>query len=333
MRQGRHQDAISLANDVLAGIRLLGRRDLVAQCHLLLSSVYFRMGVYAEAKSHAEAAIYHYTWEVEDDEKCGCAYDFLGLACKNLGLWRDAETNFRAALHRYQLCGAADRTLLTSLNLAIVLRKMGKMSEAIAILRQGLSIANRPRNELQICRYSLELANIAVIKRDAEEARRHCEAAAKIADTHDYRRERVLAKEIEGDIACVDKDYEASIRLYKQGLTEARRFGGGSDLEYELLGRVARAYLAMHESEKAREAAEAAIELASSCGDTYEHALSLRTLGEIEILEGRSGCGIDHLRQSLGMLLSLSAWSHETALAKLTLGRGRGRYKKCAGEV
>jgi len=319
--KGDFVDAAAIADNVLREFRDIGDREWIALAHLLSSAIKIRLGSYKEAKVHAEAAVYQYTWEVKDDNSLGRAYDLMGVACKNLGAWSEAESNFRQALSVYDRAVGPLDMLRTSLNLAVLLRKLGKLEESMEVCKEALRIADEKGVKIYQCRFRLEIANISTIEREVEEAERYLAKACEIAEQCSFRREAVLVKETRGDVACLRGDFQAALHVFLEALKEARATAPGGDLEYEVLGRLARVYLAMGSAEKARQYAEAAIEYAAKCGDVYEHALGLRALGEIEIGEGRGGCGIDHLRQALSMLAEISAWSHETAVTEMTLGK------------
>ena len=312
---------IDLTERLLDRFRDLNLRDKVARCHLLLSGLFLRTGDYGQAKAHSEAAVYFCTWEIDDSALLGDAHNNLGLALKNLGAWDEAERNLRAAVDAYRGARDALRDLRASLNLAILLRKMGKVAEASDICEEGIRLAQKKRIPIGICRYALELANIDVIKRDVDEGREHLRIAREVAGAHSYQREIILAHEIEGDLLDVRGNSERALDAYLEGLDLARALAGDGDLPCELLRRAAGVCLKMERVAEGRQYVDEALRLAEKAGDAYEHGVCLRILGGLEMADGMSGCGFEHLQESVHELAALSPWSHELGITQLLLGR------------
>jgi DNA-binding NtrC family response regulator/tetratricopeptide (TPR) repeat protein len=313
--------AIELTARLLGKFRDLNLRTKVARCHLLLSGLLLRTADYTGAKAHGEAAIYFSTWEIDDRLLEGDAHNNLGLALKNLGIWEEAERHFRDAIDAYGSIGGNLRDLRASLNLAILLRKMGKIGEAGEICIAGLKKSERMEVPIGVCRYSLELANLSVIKRDIEEGRRYLRVARDTAEQHGYQRERILAHEIDGDLLDLKGDPRAALDTYELGLDLARELARGGDLEAEFLGRAARICLKLGNTTGTRHYVERALNLNEETNDAYEHGLCLRTLGELELAEGIEGCGIAHLEESIQELSRLSPWCHDLAASEAALGK------------
>jgi tetratricopeptide (TPR) repeat protein len=312
--------AIDLTDSLLVRFRALNLRDKAARCHLLLSGLYLRTGDYVQAKAHAEAAVYFCTWELDDKALLGDAHNNLGLALKNLGAWDEAERNLAAAVDAYSGAGDTLRNLRAALNLAILLRKMGKIAEAAEICEDGIRLAQENRIPIGICRYALELANIDVIKRDAEEGWEHLRIARENAEEHAYQRELILTYEIEGDLLGVKGDFERALTTYMKGLGMARALAGDGDLACELLRRASDACLRTGRAREGRQLVDEALHIADQTNDAYEHGVCLRILGALEISQGMQGSGFEHLRESARELADLSAWCHELGVTELLLG-------------
>lgn len=282
------------------------------------------------AKQHAEASVYLYKWEIDNPGLLGAAYNNLGIANKNLGLWGQAEDGFGEALNAYGRTREPVKSLATSQNLGVLLRKMGKIGQAEALCREGLHLSDVMALPLLKCHFALELGNISVIKRDATECTRHLAIARGIAEAEGYHRDRVLALEIEGDMQAIEGDTACAHQSYGMGLDLIEQHGLGADLEYELLRRRAAAYMEEGKTAEARQALVPAMDLASRSGDKYEEGACLRVLGEIEIAEGVGGIGVGHLRQSVDELTRLSLWNHELAISESALGMA---LSECADSV
>lgn len=313
--------AIDLAETLLKRFRDLNLREQVARCHLLLSGLRLRTADYAGAKAHGEAAIYFCTWEIDEKTLEGDAHNNLGLALKNLGIWEEAERHFRDAIDAYGSPDNGVKGLRASLNLAILLRKLGKIDEAGEICADGLKKSERLGIPIGICRYLLELANLSVIKRDVEEGRKYLRAARDTAEAQGYQRERILAHEIDGDLLALKGDPESALDTYELGLDLSRALARGGDLEAEFLGRAARVSLKLGKTDSARHYVERALNLNEETRDVYEYGLCLRTLGELELAEGIAGCGIAHLEESVQELSRLSPWCHDLAASEAVLGK------------
>lgn len=316
-----YSKAIDLTDNLLRRFRNLNLRDKVARCHLLLSGLLLRTGDYHQAKAHAEAAVYFCTWEIDDKALLGDAHNNLGLALKNLGAWDEAERNLRAAVSAYASAPDPLRNLRASLNLAILLRKMGMVAEASDICRDGIRQARERRVPIGVCRYALELANIDVIKRDVDEGREHVRLARDMAEAHGYQREMILAYEIEGDLLDLKGNLEPALDTYLKAHDLARRIASEGDLPCEILRRAAGVCLKMERIGEGRRFADEALRLAEKTGDAYEHGVCLRILGGLEMGDGLSGSGFEHLQESVRELASLSPWSHELGVTQFQLGK------------
>jgi tetratricopeptide (TPR) repeat protein len=315
-----YSTAIGIADRLLVRFRQLNLRERAARCHLLLSGLLLRTGDYRGARSHAEAAIYFGTWELDDEPLRGDAHNDLGLALKDLGVWEEAERHFREAMDAYAGTGDGMRNLRVSLNLAILLRKMGKIAQASDICIRGLKKSDELSVPIGVCRYGLELANISVIKRDPDEAAEYLRIARKVAETNGYKRERLLALEINGDLLALRGDAAGALTMYESGLELSRALARGGDLEAEFLRRAAAVCLKMTRVEDGKRFVTEALDLDDEADDAYEHGVCLRILGELELAEGIGGCGIEHLEESVMALSNLSPWCSELASAELALG-------------
>jgi len=236
--EGNYDSALAGAECALNTFRQAGSRSWIAKCHLLLCGILLRMSHYRRAEEHAQAAAYFFTWEIKDPTRRSEAYDKLGTVNKNLGSWDIAEESFRKALLACENTGDPLPNLRSSLNLAILLRKKGKIDEASDICKEGLYLSEQYGIELAICRFALELANIDVVRQDATAGFDHLATAARIADFRRYPRERVLFHEVKGDLLSAKEDHDTALRAYSKALDLMRELGLGGDLEYEILRRM-----------------------------------------------------------------------------------------------
>jgi tetratricopeptide (TPR) repeat protein len=299
----------------------LNLRAQVARCHLLLSSLLLRTGDYQGAKAHAEAVVYFATWEIDDTGLKGDAHTNLGLALKNLGGWREAERHLREAVEAYRSGRDEIRNLRASLNLAILLRKVGKVAEAADIFKEGMQRARRLAVPIGICRYGLELATLAVIERDADEGRRYLRIAREATEAQGYQRERILALEIDGQLSELAGDLDRALDVYLAGLDLARVLAKEGDLESELLRRAGGICLQKGRIPEGRRFIDEALVLSRKVHDAYGYGICLRILGQLELAGGLAGSGVGHLQDSARELGSLSPWSHELAVTELVLGK------------
>jgi transcriptional regulator with AAA-type ATPase domain/tetratricopeptide (TPR) repeat protein len=315
-----YKAATELGSSLLERFRDLNQREKAAQCHLLLSGLLLRTGDYEGAKAHAEAVVYFTTWELDDKALKGDAHNNLGLALKDLGVWKEAERHFREAADSFAGLEDGVRHLRASLNLAILLRKMGKIGDACQICEQGFRKSRELNVPIGVCRYGLELANIAVIERDADRAQEYLRVARQVADKHGYQREKILALEIGGDVLVITGRPEEALETYMNGLELARMLVKDGDLECELLRRAAVVCREMGRAEDGRDLIHQAIGLSEKSQEAYEHGICLRILGNLEIMQGLEGSGIAHLQESVRELSGLSPWGHELALSEFALG-------------
>ena len=307
--------AVDLATGLLGRFKDLNRRHEAAKCHLLLSGLLLRTGDYEGAKAHAEAVVYFTTWELDDLELKGDAHNNLGLALKNLGVWKEAERDFKQAADAFASLDEGVRHLRVSLNLAILLRKMGKIGDGSEICQEGFRKSKQLGVPIGVCRYGLELANVALIERDLSAAEEYLRTAEHLADTHGYQRESILAFEIGGDVSDIAGRSEEALGTYLKGLELARALVQDSDLECELLRRAAVMCLKMGRKSEGRTYIDRALGLSEKSQDAYEHGICLRILGELELAQGLGGSGVAHLQESVRELTVLSPWCHALAVS------------------
>jgi len=319
-REGKYDDAVAVGRRVLRTLKRTIDPNLLAWCHLLLSGWLLRTGDYEASIKHAEAGIYLCRWEIRNGGVEGDLFNNLGLAQKNMGLWDEAERSMKRALGAYPHSGGAGPNLRSASNLAILLRKKGKASEAASICREGLHLCERSGLPLLECRYALELGNISVIMREHDVGHRHIMRASRIAESHSYTRELILVKEVEGDLASLLGRFEDARKTYEDALGQVARLMPLADLESELLHRVALMCLRTGRTSEARQYSQRAIDLTGDLSDKYESAICLRVLGQTEIEEGLTASGLDHLRESVRVLSSLSLRAPGLALSEYTLG-------------
>lgn len=331
--EDNYREAVDLAESLLAGFKETGLRHKTAKCHLLLSGLLLRTGDYERSKIHAEAVIYFTTWELDDMALKGDAHNNLGLALKNLGIWKEAERHLREAVCIFSDLKDGMRRLRTSLNLAILLRKMGKIGDASGMCKEGFERAKDLGIPIGLCRYGLEMANIAVIERDLSRAGEHLRFVEGVANTHGYHREKILVLEIAGDVADMAGRSEEALEKYLKGLDLARDLVKDGDLECELLRRAAVACLKLGKADRGRDLIGQAIELSEKSQDAYEHGICLRILGQLEMNQGLEGSGVAHLHEAVRELSGLSPWGHELALSELFLGEALLRRGKPATQA
>jgi DNA-binding NtrC family response regulator len=159
------------------------------------------------------------------------------------------------------------------------------------------------------------------VKRDVEQAGEYLRIAREAAENNGYQRERILAIEIDGDLLELRGNLEGALDAYKLGLGLSRALVKGGDLEAEFLRRAAAVCLSMARVEDGKHLVGDALKLNEETHDAYEHGVCLRILGQLEIAEGITGCGIAHLEDAVKELAGLSSWCHELALAELVLGK------------
>ncbi len=321
LSEARYAEALEAAGQAFDYFRTHGNRSWIARSHLLISGILLRKGDYRRSGEHAEAAVYFYTWEVDNPRYRAEAYEKLGIVHKNLGSWGIAEENFRKALKTCAAVSEPTAHLRVSLNLAILLRKMGKINEAASMCREGFHLAEQIEHSLGICRYALELANIDVVRGDIQAGLEHVGVAARIADERGYKRGEILSLEISGDLLALKGDHKAVFETYMNGIEAARKFAQRGDLEYELLRRAAGTSRQMGDTANGKDLISSALDLVEECGDKYECAICLRVLAQIEIDQGLRATSVDHLVDSVRILSGLSEWAPELGHSELALGR------------
>ena len=174
-----------------------------------------------------------------------------------------------------------------------------------------------------------------VLVGDVGETERYAGIAREIARACDYTTGRVLAMEVDGDLAALKEDHHAALHAY----TQAFEMADASDQSVravgtrcQLLRRIAEAHLNLGQPGPAEAHVGEALKLAEKTCYDYEHAICARILAAAEV-GGNNGAGaIRRLRDAIKDLSRLSPWCLELAKCEILLADALiGSPGKCDG--
>jgi transcriptional regulator with GAF, ATPase, and Fis domain/Tfp pilus assembly protein PilF len=207
------------------------------------------------------------------------ALNNLGIQYKNACEWREAVRYLEEARTLFQRLGHRQRLISAYLNLGIVHWKLGKWELSEENLAAGERIAAEVQAPLHLVCIQLAQGNLALRRRQWDEAEDLYKKAEAVASTENYGRERILAQEFLGELYLDKGEIERASALLDSCLEAARNIAPTGDLVTEVLRRLAEVRLAQDRAEEALELAKESASSASRAGDRYEEAVALRVVG------------------------------------------------------
>jgi tetratricopeptide (TPR) repeat protein len=151
----RWDEALGLFQSALTGYTVLGRTYSVAACHQNLAMTYRELNLVVESDSHFEKAHQLYSSSSSDRSYELCYVELeRALLISALGDHRRAEAMTRHALSRISGADAPRRRAEVLRVLGTVLRKRGRLEEAIMCVEEGLTLARSvrvPLLEAELC--------------------------------------------------------------------------------------------------------------------------------------------------------------------------------------
>ncbi|TLN02199.1 tetratricopeptide repeat protein, partial [bacterium] len=179
--QGRIDESIRLADDMIALDRRLGSPDPIRTADLLTqrSTLLWQGTRYDEAIADLKASIYLYR-KSGDELNAESRQNNLGLVYWSMGELKLAETNLKAARELYRRIGLDQMYIHTSGNLGLVHLFRGDMEQAALVLQEQMDMAKRKNF---VSEYNRGRWNFAITRYYQGDA---CEAMQVYRSTLDY---------------------------------------------------------------------------------------------------------------------------------------------------
>ncbi len=255
-----------------------------------------------------------------DEVRAAYVRNNLGLIHKNLCEWDAAAACLRAALELFRRTGRFPSTAHALLNLGIVYQKSGEWERAQECYAQADQIYQQLADPLRLAAVRIALGNIARLQRRFDAAAALYEDGLERARRHEAAREEVLALEFLGELEA-DRDQPGeALARLDEALRLAMRVAPEGDLVVEVERRRAEVLNRLGRVEEAEGACERALRLAERTDDRLEFALATRAAAGIAATRGRLDDAVRGWTDAV-RLLGESRERYELARTLFELGR------------
>jgi len=323
---GRYEEATSRIARALEDLVTSGleERTLAARLRLGLGQALERQGDTEGAAREFERALHEYR-ALGDDRGVAHAYNNLGLNLKQRHRFREAIALLHRALEQLDGVGDYGRKAPTCLNLGITYVRLGEWRQARVHLLRAVQISRELDHEGRLVKALLGLALLQLRCREFEAAAQTVTDAEELACQHDYRREQILVLELRGELAVTTGRAGEGAAILEAALERAVELAPRSDINTEILRRLAEAYLALGRLGEAEDCATRAIAMAEALGDRTELAASHRVRAVVAAMTGDTAGAGHSLDAALSTFREIGARDQE---ARTHLDAVRGLLRR-----
>jgi DNA-binding NtrC family response regulator/tetratricopeptide (TPR) repeat protein len=298
--RGGYADALQTAKHAFAILAVTDQHREVANLQVTMGGCHQRLGRLDKAEEFYLDALASYR-RIGDEVGCAFIYNNLALLHKNACRWNKALDLLEKAQAIAARHGATHLLARLHLNTGIILCKTGRLDESRAALDKSLrlarSLGDRNRQTKACLAFGLLEMRAGRIAR-AEEL---VLEGKMLADQDRFLRESIIADEYLGDILLLREDPAKALFNYGLGLEKSRAIGTVTDLEGELLRRVAEAQRLEGDLAAAIESGRAAVAVCEKCGEQYELGFCHLTLGRAHAGRGEWGEADAEFRRAISI--------------------------------
>ncbi len=325
-QRGAYVDALHLCKSAFAVLAVTDNHLDVANLQATMGVCHHRLGRLDKAEEFYADALATYR-RIGDELGVASQYSNLALLKKNACRWDEAIVALQRAIAIADRHGASHLLSRLLLNIGIVHLKRGAADEGRIALERSLSLARGLGDRDRETKIDLALGYLELHEGNLLRAEELILAGKNLADHHGFWRESVIADEYLGDLLLARGEGAAALVNYELGLEKIHGQRRVSDLEGELLRRVAAAHLALDAPARAVAAAEAAIAACTACGERYELGFAHDLLGRALIRQGRIEDGVAAFHKALSHFADQQLWQCQAEclvhFVPLLVGRSR----------
>ncbi len=293
-----YSKALRLAKHAFAVLAITDEHREVANLQVTMGVCHQRLGRLGKAEEFYTDALATFR-RIGDEIGTAILYNNLALVHKNCCRWDRAFQLQEKAIAVAQRHGATHLLSRLYLNEGIILRKMGRHGEARASLEKCIRLAQSLGDVSRQAKASLALGCLELVEGRLRRAEDLIMAGKTLSEEYGFVRESTIADEYLGDILLARGETEKAIYNYELGLAKTRDLGKVTDLEGELLRRIAEAHRRRADLGSAIAAGQAAVAVCESCGEDYELGFCFRTLGQAFTAQGDFAEGDRYFRDSI----------------------------------
>ncbi len=278
MQRGEYQAGLEVGKRAFAVLALTDRHTEVANLQFTMGCCQQRLGRLDKAEEFYQDSLSTFR-RVGSDIDVASIYGSLALLRKVRCRWREALDLLDQAVSLAQRHGAPQLLSGFFLSQGIIYTKIGRHDEARNALDKALRLSLSLGDQIREPKIRLALGRLEAIEGRLARAEEYVLEGQHLADNLRMRRESVIADEYLGDIQLARGDIDRALVNYGAGIEKCQSLGQASDLEAELLRRVAEAQRRGGRVLDAIGTAHAAIAVCEKCGEDYELGFCRLTLG------------------------------------------------------
>ena len=268
-QRGAYRDALQVCKQAFTVLAVTDNHREVANLQVTMGICHHRLGRPDKAEEFYTDALATFR-RIDDELGMAILYKNLAVLAKNACRWGRALELQRRAIELTSAHGATHLLCRLHLNEGIILRKSGRHVEARGCFEKCIRLARSLGDMDRQAKASLALGQLEMLDGHLLRAEELVLTGKNLSDQFGYLRESIIADEYLGDILQARGDYDRALYNYGIGLDKTRQIGQGTDLEGELLRRIAEAQLAAGRHDLAATSARRAIEVCERCGELYE---------------------------------------------------------------
>ena len=295
VQRGAYADALLLCKRAFAVLAVTDNHTEVANLQVTMGVCHHRLGRLDKAEEFYTDALATFR-RIGDELGMAILYNNLALLQKNACRWHRALDYQRRSLELAAAHGATHLMARLHLNEGIILRKSERRGEARASFEKCLRLATSLGDMDRRTKACLALGQLDLLEGRLLRAEELVLEGQHLAEQAGYPREAAIADEYMGDIQAHRGEWERAIYNYELGLAKARGIGKSTDLEGELLRRIAEARAGRQQWREAATSAESALEVCLACGELFEVGFCHLVLGQAWTRLGDIEHGASHFK-------------------------------------
>jgi len=297
METSRYRASRHYARYAYAILRDSADHRTVGQLGVTLGMCASRLGRPAEAIEWLQNAAATFR-RIDDADGLVSALNNLGIVYKNLREWREATRYLEQALQLDERAGLYARMRGHSQNLGLIRYRLGQWDLAEENFRQSLRISREMGHKGGESMALLALGLLARRRRQLDLASEHFQRAFELATEAGTERERLLAREFQGEVALDRGDAALALNLLEPTLASALAIAPSGDLAGELMTRFGRALLMAGRLDEAEAQLARGSVVNAELGDAVEQAITARAQAQLEALRGNAPAMESRLREA-----------------------------------
>ncbi len=327
VQRGAYADALLLCKRAFAVLAVTDNHTEVANLQVTMGVCHHRLGRLDKAEEFYTDALATFR-RVGDDLGMAILYNNLALLQKNACRWHRALDFQHRSLELAAAHGATHLMARLHLNEGIVLRKSERRGEARASFEKCLRLATSLGDLDRRTKACLALGQLDLLEGRLLRAEELVMEGQHLAEQAGYSREAAIADEYMGDIQAHRGEWDRALYNYELGLAKARGIGKSTDLEGELLRRIAEARAGQQNWREALASAEAALQICLTCGELFEIGFCHQVLGQALTRLGDGKGGSEHFRLAVRTFRTQQLPVQAARAVLAHLGEGAGVFPR-----